>query len=165
MDKTKLNICHYMLTSSTQLQKRSFHVIERTRTSSKCQKMKNARAKRAKILFHCQICKFVEFLLLSSSWLVELPSLAPREELIVFAYQIWKPQFLSLVQFPFDNCHSPFSPTTFFEIGVYIYMVYVIESAVYGVIWVELFFLFSLVIYISSYLARPRRITVKYIYV
>ena len=40
-----------MLTSSTQLQNRSFHVIERTRTSSKCQKMKNARAKRAKILF------------------------------------------------------------------------------------------------------------------
>ena len=49
--KTKLNICHYMLTSSTQLQNRSFHVVERTRTSSKCQKMKNARAKRAKILF------------------------------------------------------------------------------------------------------------------
>ena len=43
--------CHHMLTSSTHLQKRSFHVIERTRTSSKCQKMKNARAKRAKILF------------------------------------------------------------------------------------------------------------------
>ena len=49
--KTRLDICHHMLTSSTQLQKRSFHVIERTRTSSKCQKMKNARAKRAKILF------------------------------------------------------------------------------------------------------------------
>ena len=48
--KTKLNICHHMLTSSTQLQNRSFHVVERTRTSSKCQ-MKNARAKRAKILF------------------------------------------------------------------------------------------------------------------
>ena len=47
----KLNICHHMLKSSTQLQNRSFHVIERTRTSSKCQKMKNARAKRAKILF------------------------------------------------------------------------------------------------------------------
>ena len=30
-----------------------------------------------------------------------------------------KPQFLSIVQFPFDNCHSPFPPTTFFEIGVY----------------------------------------------
>ena len=47
--------------------------------------------------------------------------LAPYEELIVFAYQIWKPQFLSVVQQfqPFDNCHSPFSPTTFFEIGVF----------------------------------------------
>ena len=43
--KTKLNICHHMLTSSTQLQNRSFHVVERTRTASKCQKMKNARAK------------------------------------------------------------------------------------------------------------------------
>ena len=49
--KTKLNICHHMLTSSTQLQNRSFHVGKRTRTSSKCQKMKNARAKRAKTLF------------------------------------------------------------------------------------------------------------------
>ena len=52
--KTKLKICHHMLTSSTQLQNRSFHVVERTRTSSKCQKMTNARAKhakRAKILF------------------------------------------------------------------------------------------------------------------
>ena len=47
--KTKLNICHHMLTSSTQLQNRSFHVVEGTRTSSKCQKMKYA--KRAKILF------------------------------------------------------------------------------------------------------------------
>ena len=43
--KTKLNICHHMLTSSTQRQNRSFHVVERTRTSSKCQKMKYARAK------------------------------------------------------------------------------------------------------------------------
>jgi len=40
-----------MLTSSTQLQNKSFHVVERTRTSTKCQKMKNTRAKRAKILF------------------------------------------------------------------------------------------------------------------
>ena len=46
-------------------------------------------------------------------------SFAPREELFFFAYQTWKPQFLSVVQFPFDNCHSPLSPTTFFEIGVY----------------------------------------------
>ena len=49
--KTKINICYDMLTSSTQLQNMSFHDVERTRTSSKCQKMKNARAKRAKILF------------------------------------------------------------------------------------------------------------------
>ena len=39
-------------------------------------------------------------------------SFALREELIVLAYQIWKPQFHSVVQFSFDNCHSPFSPTT-----------------------------------------------------
>ena len=69
--------------------------------------------------FHCQICKFVGFVLPSSSGLLKLPSLAPREELIVFAYQTWKPQLLSVVQFPFYNCHSPFSPSTFFEIGVY----------------------------------------------
>ena len=46
-----MNICHHVLTSSTQLQNKSFHVVERTRTSLKCQKMKNARAKRAKLLF------------------------------------------------------------------------------------------------------------------
>ena len=53
--KTKLNNCHHMLTSSTQLQNRSFHVVEIARTSSKCQKMK----KRAKVLFFIvkyQIC-------------------------------------------------------------------------------------------------------------
>ena len=60
--KTKLNICHHILTSSTQLQNRPFHVVERTRTSSKCQKMKYARAKRAKILFsivkYANLCGF-----------------------------------------------------------------------------------------------------------
>ena len=39
-----------MLSSATQLQNSSFHVVEGTRTSSKCQKMKNARAKCAEIL-------------------------------------------------------------------------------------------------------------------
>ena len=55
----KLNICHHMVTSSTQLQNRSFHVVERTRMSAKCRKMKNARAKRAKLLVfvtNIQIC-------------------------------------------------------------------------------------------------------------
>ena len=33
--RIKLNICHHMLTSSTQLQNRSFRVVERTRTSAK----------------------------------------------------------------------------------------------------------------------------------
>ena len=60
--KTKLSICHHMLTSSIQLQKRSFHDVERTRTSTKCQKMKNARAKRAKLLFfivkYANLCGF-----------------------------------------------------------------------------------------------------------
>ena len=75
--KTKLDICHHMLTLSTQLQKRSFHVIERTRTSSKCQKMKNALAKRAKVLFFVvKICKFVGLLLPSSSWLLKLPNIS-----------------------------------------------------------------------------------------
>ena len=37
--------------------------------------MKYARAKRAKnTIFHCQICKFVGFLLPSSSWLLKLPN-------------------------------------------------------------------------------------------
>ena len=75
--KTKLNICHHMLTSSTQLQNRSFHVVERTRTSSKCQKMKYARAKRTKIPF--SIVKYAKlhfqmtFSLPSPSCLLKLP--------------------------------------------------------------------------------------------
>ena len=56
-----------MLTSTTQLQNRSFHVVERTRKSAKFPKMKTARAKRAKLVFHFQICKCVTFLLPSSS--------------------------------------------------------------------------------------------------
>ena len=49
--RTKLNICDHILTSSTQLQSRSFHVVERTRRSARCPKMIYARAKRAKLLF------------------------------------------------------------------------------------------------------------------
>ena len=88
-----------MLTSSTQLQKRSFHVIERTRTSSKCQKMKNARAKRANILFFIVKC--------ANLWgLCSWRRLAPRKELIDMDTTV-----------PFGRAIS--SPTTFFEIGVY----------------------------------------------
>ena len=46
--KIKWNSCHHMLTSFSQLQKRSYHVVERT---AKFPKMKNVRAKREKLLF------------------------------------------------------------------------------------------------------------------
>ena len=73
--KTKLNLCHHILTSSTQLQNRSFHVVERTRTSSKCQKLRNARAKRPRILvFIVKHANLWVFLLPSSSWLLKLPT-------------------------------------------------------------------------------------------
>ena len=49
--KKKLKFCGQVLTSSTSGQNRLFHVVERTRTGVKCTKMKNARAKPAKLLF------------------------------------------------------------------------------------------------------------------
>ena len=71
--KTKLNICHHMPTSSIQLQNSSSHVVERTRTSTKCQKNEKCTCKACKnIVFHCQLCKFVGFLL-PKSWLHKLP--------------------------------------------------------------------------------------------
>ena len=76
--KTILNSCHDMLTSSTKLQ---IHVVGRTRTSSKYPKMKNARAKRAKILFF--IVKYANlrrFSLPLSSWLLKLSSIARRQQ-------------------------------------------------------------------------------------
>ena len=68
-----------MLTSSRQLQNRSFYVVERTRTALKCTKMKIARAKHAKRLFFIVICaNFVTFLLPPWSCLLKLP--------VVFTY-------------------------------------------------------------------------------
>ena len=61
-DKTiKLNICHHMFTLSTQLQNRSFHVVERMRTSAKFHKMKTARPKRAKLFFYVQYVNLWRF--------------------------------------------------------------------------------------------------------
>ena len=77
--ETKLNICHHMLTSSTQLQNRSFHVFKMSKDEKcTCKACKNT-------VFHCQICKFVGFLLPSSSWLFELPntSLCPQFQQIM----------------------------------------------------------------------------------
>ena len=68
--KAKLNICHHMLTSSTQLQNRSFHVFEMSKKEKcTCKACKNT-------VFHCQICKLVGFLLPLSSWLLKLPGVA-----------------------------------------------------------------------------------------
>ena len=63
-------------------------------------------------VFHCQVCKFVGF---------RRRGCLSRTR--CFCKPNMEPQCLSVVQFPFDNCHSPFSPTTFFEIGVYTIMV------------------------------------------
>ena len=68
--KTNLNICHHMLSSSTRLQNRSFHVVERTRTSTKCQKCTCKACKTT--VFHCQILQISGVLLPSSSWLLKL---------------------------------------------------------------------------------------------
>ena len=58
-NKKKLNICHHMLMSSTQLQNSSFHVVEKTRMSTNCQKNEKGTCKACKnTVFHCQICKF-----------------------------------------------------------------------------------------------------------
>ena len=60
-DTTKLNICHHMVTSSTQLQNKSFHVVERTRTSPKCTQVKKARAKRAKLNLEISRCHLADY--------------------------------------------------------------------------------------------------------
>ena len=49
--KKQLKIFPHVLTSSTQLQSKSFHVMERTRTSAKCTKMNIAPVKRGKVMF------------------------------------------------------------------------------------------------------------------
>ena len=61
-----------MLTSSTQLQNRSFQVVERLTTAAKWTKVKTARPKCAKLLFF----KFANFVTLLWSWLLRLQVLA-----------------------------------------------------------------------------------------
>ena len=48
--RKKIKINRQVLTSSTNLQNRSLLVVDRTRTATKCTKMKKARAKHAKVL-------------------------------------------------------------------------------------------------------------------
>ena len=85
--KTKLNICHHMLTSFTQLQNRSFHVVEKNENF--CETCKNETYtckvfKTIVFLSICQIRKFVTFLLPSSSCLLKLPTVFPSTELLLY---------------------------------------------------------------------------------
>ena len=70
--RTKLNICHHMLASSTQRQNRSFR--RKNKNVFKMSKDEKCTCKSCKnTVFYCQICKFVGFLLPSSLWLLKLP--------------------------------------------------------------------------------------------
>ena len=92
--KTKIKICHHMFTSSTQLQNRTENVFKMSKDDvCTCKACKNT-------VFHCQICKFVGFLLPSSPWLLKLPNLTVRftDELVALkttwhqsASQAWLP--------------------------------------------------------------------------
>ena len=65
-----------MVTSSTQLQNRSFYVVERRERPRNVRNYENCTCKGCKtIVFHYQICKFVTFLP-SSSWLPKLPTIS-----------------------------------------------------------------------------------------
>ena len=79
--KTKLNICHHMFTSSTHLQKNENVYKMSKHEKGTCKACKNT-------VFHCQICKFVGFLLRSSSWLLKLPTntLSRRFQI----YPLWR---------------------------------------------------------------------------
>ena len=106
----------YMLTSSTQLQNWSFHVVERTRTSSKCQKKMKSTCKACKnTVFHCQICKFVRFLLPSSSWLLKLP-IKPKPRSLYSLLRRANARNVSFVRVSQWNISFPIAqPTHFLE--------------------------------------------------
>ena len=73
MTDSEMEICRQLLTSSTQRQSTSFHVVEMMRTAAKCTKMKSARAKRVKLMFFLvKYANFFKFLSPTSSWLLKL---------------------------------------------------------------------------------------------
>ena len=75
--KNKLEICCQLLSPSTELQKRSLHPVDWTKTAAKYTEMKNAqstRAKRAKLLFF--IAK--DAISLLSSWLLKKKDMKNR---------------------------------------------------------------------------------------
>ena len=74
--KTKINICHHMLTLAHTTAKQ---LISRCRKNENVIKMSKDEISTCKAcksaVFHFQICKFVGFWLPSSSWLLKLPSI------------------------------------------------------------------------------------------
>ena len=72
--KTKLNICHHY---ADVVHTNAKQVISRRRKNENVFKMSKDEKCTCKAckntVFHCQICKFVGFLLSSSSWLLKLP--------------------------------------------------------------------------------------------
>ena len=99
--KTKLNICHQTLASSTQLQNRSKQVISRRRKNEKVFKMSKDDKCTCKAcentIFHCQICKFVGFLLPSSSWLLKLPSVNRRKSVLSLLLETNKHKYFFII--------------------------------------------------------------------
>ena len=85
--KTKLKICRQVLTLSTELKKTQ--VISRRRKNDTVFKMfrnEKCTCKACKTtVFHCQICKFLTFLLLASAWLLKLP-IRSDEGLMLLGY-------------------------------------------------------------------------------
>ena len=75
-----MKICCQVLMSSTQLHHSSFHVEKEPERQRNVQKMKNARAKRAKLLFFfVKYANLGFFLSLSSSCLLMLPVVSNRK--------------------------------------------------------------------------------------
>ena len=76
-----MNICHHVLTlvrvNPNKLTSAKQVISRRRKNENVCEmsKNENCTCKACKsIVFHCQICKFVTFLLPSSSWLRKLPN-------------------------------------------------------------------------------------------
>ena len=73
-NKTKLKICHHMVTSSSQLQNKAISRHRKDENVCRMSKKEKCTCKACKsIFFHCQICKFMTFLLPLLSWLRKRP--------------------------------------------------------------------------------------------
>lgn len=99
-------ICHFMLTSSTQLQKLVISRHGKDENVSEMYKNEHCTCKACKsIVFHCQISKLVTFLSRLLSWLRKLPIIVlfetgkPKKCQIKFIHLGEKPNILLHVNF------------------------------------------------------------------